>query len=228
MNYKAALFVMVGIAFLMSGCKAYSGYRNFTENVEIGTKNDENVLESDYEIKVFDKRLYAVQNKKVVYTQKIRIDEGIEWIYSEANSGTVIGNIITYPFVLIFSPLAILAFDTEEVEFEKNKYIYSYGRKVWNFFNIFARVRKEKLKEKDVFNSRFTEKEMLKDITEKLYGQNILIAFNNKTITVPSGTSLTTISQLLNRQDVKGTEIKAQVIFKNRTKILNINSGTLE
>lgn len=43
-----------------------SGYRNFTENVEIETKNDENVLESDYEIKVFDKRLYAVQNKKVV------------------------------------------------------------------------------------------------------------------------------------------------------------------
>ena len=73
MNYKAALFVMVEIAFLMSGCKAYSGYRNFTENVEIETKNDENVLESDYEIKVFDKRLYAVQNKKVVYTQKMPI-----------------------------------------------------------------------------------------------------------------------------------------------------------
>ena len=38
MNYKAVLFVMVGIAFLMSGCKAYSGYRNFTENVEIEQK----------------------------------------------------------------------------------------------------------------------------------------------------------------------------------------------
>ena len=70
------------LCLLLSGCRGYIGYRNFTETTNLNVEN-EFVIDTTHDIYLENNKIFVTENKKIAYTQNLRIDQIEENLYIE-------------------------------------------------------------------------------------------------------------------------------------------------
>lgn len=221
------LCLLILSCILLTGCRGYMGYRHFNETTNL-TMENECIIDTTYDIYLENNKIFACENKKIAYTQNIRVDQIEENIYSECSGGAVIANVLFYPVTLIFSPLALLVYETEEVDFENNKYTYSYGRRIWNFFNIFVRTTGDKKTEREVTDSETKKEDRLRSEKRSLDNAEMLIEVNNKRFKIKSGADGKTIAASIFAAESAQNRKQIKVMFKKKSKFFMIdNTGVL-
>ena len=220
--------VLFCMGLVLSGCRGYIGYRNFTETTNLNVEN-EFVIDTTHDIYLENNKIFVTENKKIAYTQNLRIDQIEENLYIEGRGAAVVANVIFLPVTIIFSPFAILVLNTEEVEFEKNKYTYSYGRKVWNFLNIFVRTTSgDTKKEREVTDSETKKEDRLRSEKKSLDNAEMLIEVDNKLFKMKSGADGKTIAASVFAVESAQNRKKIKVIFNKKYKCFLIdNAGML-
>ena len=217
------LCLLILSCILLTGCRGYMGYRHFNETTNLTTEN-ECIIDTTYDIYLENNKIFACENKKIAYTQNLRVDQIEENLYSECSGGAVIANVIFYPVTLIFSPLALLVYETEEVDFENNKYTYSYGRRIWNFFNIFVRTTGDKKTEREVTDSETKQEDRLRSAKRTLDDANLLVEADGKQFHIKSGTEgKAIVSSIFDGTTAQKTK-QIKVTFNRKSKFFLINN----
>ena len=225
---RSFIAVFFCLGFVLSGCRGYIGYRNFSETTDLNVEN-EDVIDTTHDIYLENNKIFVAENKKIAYTQNFRIDQIEERLYIEGRGAAVVANVIFLPVTIIFSPLAVLVLNTEEVEFEKNKYTYSYGRKVWNFLNICVRTTSgDTKKEREVTDSETKKEDRLRSEKRSLDNAEMLIEVNNKRFKIKSGADGKTIAASIFAAESAQNRKQIKVMFKKKSKFFMIdNTGVL-
>ena len=133
-TYILSIFLIV----LITGCNCYYGYRDYEETRPV-KKNGESVILEEYRIEKKDDNIILRRFRRYGYTQVYRKYAVNEKLYNNFNWGKLIPHILSYPFTLVFSPLVLLG-DNSSSYAAGFAYVYTNGRKFWNWINPLINV----------------------------------------------------------------------------------------
>lgn len=129
--------LLVGIC-LTEGCRAYRGYREYTETEDAGIENRRVLLEEFYlNLKQDSGCINAMRKQQLGWTRIKKKNYYREYFFTKPSGSGTFASFIVWPLAIAFSPLTMLAYSSKDVTYNKQIYHYSYGRQVWNELNPF-------------------------------------------------------------------------------------------
>ncbi len=210
--------MVVCVACVMCGCRAYRGYCIYEETVPLRTEN-EKVVSEEYRIVLENEKFSVYKIQRTAFDQYYKIDEVESWIYKETRVGEVIANFIVYPLILAFSPFIVLGTrGTEHAAFDRI-YYYGYWRQLGNTLNpfIYALGDDELQQENEILSSReIMESKTGTNRTRLSAGEKLILRWDDQEKEVPVSISLRDISKIIFTDFFPAQRKKFTVAYKDQ------------
>ena len=129
--YILSFFLIV----MISGCACYRGYRDYEVSKPL-KREGETLIAEKYYIMTSGESIIVKRVRRYKYIQFYRKYSVNERLYTNFNWYLLLAHITSYPLSLVFSPFALLGIN-DGVQERGNRYVYTRGRKFWNWINPF-------------------------------------------------------------------------------------------
>lgn len=171
--------LLVGIC-LTEGCRAYRGYREYTETEDAGIENRRVLLEEFYlNLKQDSGCINAMRKQQLSWTRIKKKNFYREYFFTKPSGIGTFASFIGWPFAIAFSPLTMLAYSSENVTYNKQIYHYSYGRQVWNTLNPFIPLGKGNATESMILSTETIRDMEKEEVESPVDGIKVKIQYTN-------------------------------------------------
>lgn len=171
--------LLVGIC-LTEGCRAYRGYREYTETEDAGIENRRVLLEEFYlNLKQDSGCINAMRKQQLSWTRIKKKNFYREYFFTKPSGSGTFAHFIVWPLAIAFSPLTILAYSSEDVTYNKQIYHYSYGRQVWNELNPFIPLGEGNATESMILSTETIRDMEKEEVESPVDGIKVKIQYTN-------------------------------------------------
>ena len=235
------LLLLTTTTILLSGCRAYRGYRDYEEDELIKTDN-EKVVSVSYDIYQSGDKIKLSESKEIEFCENREKKKTRVWVYKtntydyllikDPNFVTVLGAIFAFPIDVTAYPFRLMYsfFVTSGREYyDGESYYASKGRKIWlninPLFSIFQiNLSVDNIHSEIVEKENYTKQKSKRE--DKVIQDYILVKSKDKKFNVPSNIELCEISKKLFKYPLPIQEETVTLVYKNFEKKFLISSQT--
>lgn len=171
--------LLVGIC-LTEGCRAYRGYREYTETEDAGIENRRVLLEEFYlNLKQDSGCINAMRKQQLSWTRIKKKNYYREYFFTKPSGSGTFASFIVWPLAIAFSPLTMLAYSSKDVTYNKQIYHYSYGRQVWNELNPFIPLGEGNATESMILSTETIRDMEKEEVESPVDGIKVKIQYTN-------------------------------------------------